>query len=665
MASLAMHEALRAADRRWAALLRGRARRLLRTLSRPERNAARLLPALLHCSFRHPGLAEVAPGVVGLGLGRRWGELARACGLPSPHAAQHGRRLVQAVWIVPAGAHVRLLVAPVPGLAPAESRLLEMRVAVAARLLAERVPIALCEQLEPGALLFGGLLAGAALPPAADPIVPAQLAADAPSPLAALLLSVVPWGDPLQAFLGWSAGIPASWLAHADLFAALWARWANVAGALPLEAVAVAARDASTRHAAERLAGPPRAVREVGRALVVAIARNRRWLPAHLAAELRGDMLALGLPAALLPALRREIEAGREELAPPARGGRAMLRHLALRARLGLQPEGDPFWKQVALRLATPGGDAAVAQVTFVPEEGPPFDPLNRGPSARLCLGAGAYVRLRGGRVQAPRTLPGDALLAALLGAAAAGLPCDLVGGGPAAAPLVGRLDRLLRRCAEARAGGDALAVEAGGRLWLVQRARLRRFPLDRALARPRRMAVDEDAPVLGGTACAVRNAIECSIGLLPDGARLVYGGEGVRFAERVPLDRLEAHLRETRALVEGEAALLVRHTGQALQLPAGDTSGGAVQVSVGGDLRRGLWIEVLGERFGAGERWRWEAAASAIAAAWPIETSAPVSFPRVQVRVGGRRASPMERLYARSVARRRLWFHLRRVLRT
>lgn len=664
----AMHEALRTADRRWAALLRARARRLLRRLPRRERSAARFLAVLLHCSFRHPGLAEVAPGVVGLGAGRRWGELARSFGLPSPHAAQHGRRLVQAVWIVPAGAATQLAVVPVPGLAPAERRLLEARVAIAARLLGERAPhVALHEEVDAGALLFGGLLAGAALAPSSEPIAPAAWAARASSPLSALLLSLVPFADPLQSFLGWAAAVPALRLADDELFAALWARWTNLAGALPLEVAAVGGSHEDTRRAALQMCGAARPAIEVGRALVVAVARQRRWLPAAIVRELRGDMLALGMPAALLPALEREVGfSGEAVLERPARGGRAMLRHLALRARLGLLPEGDPFWRQVAVRLQVPGADAAVAKLGFLPAEGPPFDPLNRGPDARLCLAPGALVRMRAGRVRAPRSYHGPGLLEALLAVAAEGTPCDLVADAPAAAPLAGRLDRLLRRCGEVSGGGGVpLAVEAGGRALLVARGGLRRFAMDRFLTRPRRYAVDEDAPVLGGTSCDVAHAIECTISTAPGGARLVYGGEGLRFGETVPLGTLDAHLRETRALLAGEAALLVRHAGGGLQLPSGDSSGGAVAVTVGGDLARGLWIEVLGERFGCGEHWRWEAAASAIAAAWPVATSAPLTFPHVRVRVRGRRARPIEQLYARSVARRRLWIHLRRVLGT
>src|SRR5690606_35038258 len=68
-------------------------------------------------------------------------------------------------------------------------------------------------------------------------------------------------------------------------------------------------------------------------------------------------------------------------------------------------------------------------------------------------------------------------------------------------------------------------------------------------------------------------------------------------------------------------------------------------------------------ERFGVGAPWRWTTAASAIAASWPVGTRAPLSFVRVALRIGGRRATPLERLYARSVARRRLLTHLHAVL--
>lgn len=663
---LALHEVMRLAERRWTALVRARARRLLRALPRPERNAARFLPVLLHCSFRAPGLADLAPGVAGLSPGRRWGELARACGLPSPHGAQHGRRLVEAVWLVP-GSPAELVVVPVGNLVPAEQRLLDTRVASAARLLGDRVRVSLRERVDGAAVLYGGLLAGSAHGADAAALAPADWAHRAPAPLAALLSALVPWADSPQAFLGWTAELPVWWLADAELFAALWARWRDGIGALPLETVAAAGTHPLARRAAAHLAGDARGVREIGRALCLAIFRGRRTLPAPLVQELREEMLAIGMPAALLPALRLEVqERGEEALGRRPIGGRAMLRHLVLRARLGMLPEHDPFWRQVAIRLQRAGSDAAIAEIDFVPGAEPPFDPLNRGPMARLCLAPGQLLRTRRGKVHAPRLLEGSTLLHELLRSAASGVPCDLVGG-ERAAPLIGRLDRLLRRTAEVAAAGGRLAVEAGGLCISVERGRLRRFPRERFLARPRHGEVDPEAPLLGATTASVRRAIECTVAAAGSDDRvwLLYGGEGLRFGETVPLGRLAAHLRETRALLDGEAALLVRHTGATVQLPPAEPDGAAVQISVGGDLLRGIWIEVLGERFGAGEHWGWEAAASAIAAAWPVETTAPLAFPQVHIRVAGRRATPVERLYARSVARRRLWIHIRRLLGT
>jgi len=650
-------------DRRWTALLRARAARLLRALPRRRRLAARFLLPLLQCSFRHPGLADPAPGVEGLGNGRRWGELARFFGLPLPHAAQHGRRLVRSIWLLGDG---ELLVVP-QALAPHELRNLQQRVAVAERLLGHHeVRVRLCEEeIDPAAFLFGGLLAGAAPEVPEVPLSPAFFAERAPTPVASLFAAMVRRADPIGHFLDWAVNLPARWLADGELFTALWARWDDGAGTLPLEALAIAAESAHTRKVARRLTGGVRPLVDVGHDLCLAIARQRRFLAPALVRELRGDMLASGMPAALLPALRRSIAAGVPlEEPPPTTGVRAALRHLALRSRLGLPPAGDAFWRRLGERLQRPAADGVVAEIAFEAGEGAPFDPLNRGAALRLGLGPGRFVRMRQGRVAAPRTLEGAALLEKLVHAASAGVPCDLVPATPAAAVAVGRIDRLLRRCREA----DALAFEAGGAVQVVRRRpapRIARLSRERFLARPRRLEVDEDGPLLGALAGdAPPRSIQCVV--VPDAhaAWVLYGAEGSRFGERVPLARLDAHLRETRALLEGDAALLLRQAGE-LPLAVAPPAGAPVPVEVGGDLVRGLWIEVLGERFGVGYPWRWAAAASAIAAAWPVGTSAPLAFPRVAVHVAGRRATPLERLWARSIARRRLSSHIARVLGT
>ncbi|WP_373049405.1 hypothetical protein [Vulgatibacter sp.] len=640
---------------------------MLHALGSRDRHALRLLPPLLHCSFRHPGLSDPAPGIAGLRSGRRWGEAARRFGLPSPHTAQLGKRLVQAVWLVPASDGLEVRVVHSPNAIASERRHLERRLAVAAGLLAhQRLRLRLCDGIDGAVLLFGGLLAGEAVQPDGPAIAPAMLAERAPTSLAAFLLSLVRRADPLRVFLAWTAALPAFWLADAELFAALWARFDDVAAELPLEAAAVGGSSSSTRRFATRLLpAKPRGAVEVGRALCFAVARQRHRLIPALVGELRNDMLVTGMPAALLPALQREIAAAGAGVLGARRpgGGRAMLRHLALCARVGLIPEQDPFWLQVARRLGHAGSDAAIATIGSIEEAGPPFDPLNRGPGAKLCLAPGRVVRMERGRSGTPRHLPAPELLAALLRAAAAGTPCDLLGDGPAAAPLVGRLDRLLRRCREAR---HPLALEAGGAVLLLREGALRRFSRERFLSRPRACAVDDEAPLLAAvSAASAHHAVECTVVAAQGGetAWVIYGSEGRRFGEKVRVARLEAHLQESRALLEGAAALLVRHAGARLPLLPADAATATVPLALGGDLRDGLWLEILGERFGAGARWRWEAAASAIAAAWPVGTTAPLRFLRVAVRVGGRQAAPLERLYARSVASRRLWIHLHRIL--
>src|SRR6266568_1627470 len=161
-----------------AAVLRWRARWLSRSLPAPLAAAARLFPVLLHASFDHPGLRELAPGVAGLRYRPSWGSLARCFDLPPPHRAQRGTCVVEAVLARKTGERRLELTVLVPeGLRADEYGELEDRMEAARLVLAADGASVATRLLDIGRLAhshevchelaaFGALLAGRVPAPA-------------------------------------------------------------------------------------------------------------------------------------------------------------------------------------------------------------------------------------------------------------------------------------------------------------------------------------------------------------------------------------------------------------------------------------------------------------------------------------------------------------------
>ncbi len=576
-------------------------------------------------------------------------------------------------------------------------------------------------------LLSSGALVAGRLPPEAWSALSAgarprargttaALALHAPSPLAALALALAsgkPLPSPLEAALQLLAqGEPARALADPERFCLRWA-------GLDPELAELLART-------EALLAAPR-VGELllhGRALALSCALSlragRRGGSDALALRLWREAVGPGLPAVLLPALgtalAAEAAAGRLSLAPSRQGkvyevrtggallgrgatpAQARVRALDLVARalaarpgptltaLEALPSGlDPAWRELAHRLARAGGEgnhpplaAAARQLVVVAgaaaRPGLPLDPLNRGPGRALDLEGALAVELAPWRRPSARVLDGDETVAAVLARPPAGGALEVVPSSTEARPAAIRLAQVAALVRDPTVVAP-VAIEVGGRVLLCGEGTTRRYALSRFTARPRRFTPDPEAPDLGAGESARAGARSRFAGLVAcrvvhDGARaaILYTTEhGEHLREVAPLAELEARLADAMRLVRAatpRAALAVRLTeGPEAAVRRAGARSGRIGLRVGGALPS-LWVELAGERFGAGASLGWRDAAQALLSLWPAEGEVMLGVDAVVATSKGSPLTPILALHAASCARRRLSAHLALALR-
>lgn len=689
--------------------------------------AARLVAVALHASFERPGLRDDAPGVAGMRWRPSWSALARAFDLPPPCRAQRGAAQVEAVLALPAGELLELLVLVAPGLRKADVHAIAGRAHAAAALLgapAPRLeirvtdPVRLARDAEAAhrAIAFGALVSGrlspgawsaleatarATVPPAAI----AALAAGAPTPLAGLALTLAS-GAPAPTPLAVATrllrgGTPARLLADPSVLCARWAAQASPRHRDPL------AR-------AERLARPPGegpapapdagALLALGRELALGASRairlaRREGVGPHARAAWR-EAIGPDLPRALHPAFAAQLGEGGlrtvlersgamhevrlEDGAVLGRGAtpvQARVRALSVLAAAAGGPlleHAEPPWRAVLTRLAQP---RAFPTLLLVVEpagpSGPPFDPLNRGPERAIGFPGALAVVIAPGRRPSGRVLTGEQAVDKLVREALLGHAVEVVPARSEAHPVAARLAQIAG-FVRGRGRDAPVALEAGGEVLLVEAGRLRRFPLGRFAARPRRFTPDPDAPDLALSPGERRpvglggpSVIECRAHLLDDLRAVVLYADarGAQLREIVFLADLEEHLRDARALLQAadRAAVLAVRLSEDLE-PAVRRLGGAgtpVTVSVRGRLPHDLQVEVGGERHGGRSGSSWSAAARALLARWPKSGESRLAVSAVTISANGAPAGGLLALYARSVALRRLRVHLVRSLRT
>jgi hypothetical protein len=240
---------------------------------------------------------------------------------------------------------------------------------------------------------------------------------------------------------------------------------------------------------------------------------------------------------------------------------------------------------------------------------------------------------------------------------------------------------RLAQVAALAREGSEPgalpVALEAGGRVIVARGKVLRRYALDRFIARPRVFVPDPDAPDLALSpgerrplALGGAGVVECRAQLVDAlRAAVLYtdSAHGV-LREVVFLEELEEHLRESRAILQQAdptSVLAVRLSDDVE--PALRRLSRVMQplrVAVRGRLPHDLQVEVGGERYAGLSGQSWRQVALELVTRWPKGGEARLSVNSVTIACGGRRAVGLTALYARSVALRRLRTHLSGALR-
>ncbi|MGC3998714.1 MAG: hypothetical protein QM767_15165 [Anaeromyxobacter sp.] len=706
------------ARRGLSAVLRWRLRRVLPGLV-PARaiDAAHFAPVLLHASFQQGTLRAEAPGVAGLRYRRRWASLARAFELPPPWRAQRNPPMVEAVLAVPGGPGLDLYAVTSPGLARGDLGWVEERAALAESVLAgagvalhviepaelERAPM-LAHRLVLWGAVAGGRLGGTAWSAleagGRRPVLPAHavaLAAGAPTPLCALALTLLPEHPappPLEATHRLlRTGTPVPRLAEPGFLAVQWAGTAAPAHAAALGRVLALAEEPGTAQLAEVLG--------LAAALSVPLARAVRSRGEGLDARARAawrERLGPDLPRALAPALAaclaggERLETGLHSVGRqtevrlaggPAlgRGGtpvQARVRALSVLAGAALEPllaHAEPPWDAVASRLVQAReGRSLLLVVEPATPAGPPYDPLNRGPERALAFPGALAVRLAPGRRPTARVLTAPEVIERLV-TEARQTRVEVLGARSEAQPVAARLAQFAALLREA--GDSPVALEAGGRVLLVEGPRVRRLTLDRLASRPRRFRPDPDAPDLvlapgerrpsglGGSAVVTcrAHALDASR------AAVVYADQaGAYLREVVFLSDLEAHLREGRDLLQAAdpRAILAIHLADELELAIrrAGPPGTPLPLSVRARLPFDLQIEVGGEWYGGSTGRSWRAASLAFLGRWPRGAEARISVAGVNAVARGRRQGGLLALYTRALAIRRLRTHLVRTLR-
>lgn len=648
-----------------AALFRWRLRHLRAQAGEPLRTVLRVAPWMLHVHFGRPVNGEAPPGVALPGAPRGLAAAARRLELPPPGAQNRGGPLVRRQFAVLHGARVQVLVQPSPGLLPPERARLERSVVQQNRTLARHrvaLTFTLIEAdalLPPEVLLHGAQLSGE--PPGRQDFASVMRAApfsSAPSSLgrALLLLSLRGSSSAEHLFAALESGLAARDAARPGASAALVLPPSSQEGAI---ARACVFDPGSYGGGAIAL----------GRALAVAAVRacgSGRRDPV-VRRVLLGDVLDGGFPAGLRAAAfaglraegaRAEVGVLREA---KVRGGwrvshgsgallgsgrhllHARGRALALLRVLGFEVQGVPG----AFSPADPGRGGATLWVRI-------FD---GGAHALVCW------RARGRR-PGTRLLSREVLVPRMARAALAGAQIKVEAGSADLVPEAAHLTRLATLAMGCHAGGRAsLALLDRAHTVVVAPRSVRRFASDRFVSRPRAPALEPERPGHGQFPARGPHVVSCSVSVDGDRARLRYRDEsGWWFEEEVALGQLDAWLEDARALVRSgptPGAFAVGSFGAPDEAFVFSGSGAVqrdVEIAVDGALPWRLGWRVISPDDGSDEvrAQSVDEAAEVLLSHVPPGQQARLRIRSVELQ-GDAARSPLARLYARSVAQRRL----------
>ncbi len=348
---------------------------------------------------------------------------------------------------------------------------------------------------------------------------------------------------------------------------------------------------------------------------------------------------------------------------------------------IGESPASDDIvWRTLGERLSKPAEQRTLLlAVEPAATVGPPHDPMNRGPERAFGFSETLAVLLRpGGRPSAQRITP-QQVVGRLIGEATRGTQIESLVTSGEAHPAAARLLRIAQLCKQ-NTRTAPLALEAGGEVYYLEAQKIRRFKLKRFAARPRLCSPDPEAPDLSPYAeenlgkCSFsgnRMTITCQVVRLRENyASILYvDPHGYQLHEEVPLALIDQHLSDAQSVLRSGTSPMLLAIRYASELD-GVTSkysfmglDAKVSIKVQGEFPFGLQISCAGETFGAGQQLSWTAAAQAVLSSLPSGTQSIISAKEVSVTMDGRPVNGLMRLYARSVALRRLALHIRRAL--
>ncbi len=636
-----------------AALFRWRLWHLRARAGERARSALLLAPWLLHTQVRWAGTSEPAPGVMGMPRPRGVAAAARRLGLPPPAGRCVGTPQIERVFALQEEGCLRLQVQAAGDLSEhARARLarhLERLdgLWVKAGLPATFVLLPCGAPLPCAVGLHGALLAGP--PPRPDGFEAAPSAgaplSSAGNPLGRALL-LLAGGNLHHLWAQAAAGVPASALARPEVAAAHWLSPSTDEGLLARACVS------DTLTPSARVA--------LGRQLQVnaacAVRRLRGAAREEADRVLAQDVLQGGFPKALWPSHP-----------PPQELGRVRERA----AKDGLWEVSWPDGTVLARgkrRVHARGRALSVLVALGAPL--PHVSHLARELEdtrlwVRLLAGGLRAVlirRVRGGR-PTTRVVAKSEVVPALARALGRGARVEISAAGTGQAAEVRRLQRVAQQLGgPCRAEG--VAVPDGERTLLFSRAGVRSYASARYGVRPRPPWALVASEAGGPAPARGRSVVSCTVTSVdPRGVQVrLQDASGWWFEQRVPPEAVDDWLsdcREVAAAAPTPAVIAVadgRGATRAQAAPPGQELAVAAHVS-GSRVRVSLArADAPAQRLGLPE------AAEQLLSAVPVGTPLRVRVRKVELCTGaGGRDTALERLYARSVAWRRLRTHLLR----
>lgn len=629
--------------------LRRRTSRLGMGLSPRARAFVRLVPLLLEARFRRPSLDVEPPGVVQPPRRRRWGKLCERLELPPPTSFSQRRPLIASVLLSPRSrGGFELLIIPVEGLAVMEQQRVAQRITAVQQLATRHAPEIEVRQtsafdLSASVFAWSGIVAGDV------PAVSAATRFDwhdaffrAPTPMLRCLMLLVRPDAPAPLDLLRATQVPSTGMGFV-------ASWSGSSVARDLTAL-------------ENQPLSPAELDGLSRQFRAACLKALRGFPLverkKLRAVLGPALLGRRIPPVLRPHLERALRVRNLREIQTEHGWRLELEGLVLARAFSLD-----HLRALALtespRLAHVGPVWQRLSTTIEAREVRALVSIEPGFLRHLIVSVP-----RAGRPHAQR-VDAAGLLRFVLTQHHAGVPVEVIASYGADPTLVARTTQIL---AAPLRPDEAVGLQLGNKVVLLDGLRKRVMPLTRAFNRPRRLTwLPEQAEMYRALRKPLATGLPTvQLVAFPQGERHAclhtIDASGSLYQERVLREELEPTLQELRDVLRYAQTPSVL---SACVHPLLSSLGGrraeqdepvimSVLLTPHGDQ-----AIFDGELFGSNANLSWGALAEAVLSHWPPGTSTHIGVDRVKAPVG---TSALELLAARSRVLRRVDTHLRRI---